>query len=78
MCGNDFHSENASDERFGDGGARVNKTVMKAAGIVTAMSVAAATGLMMTGNAARRAAKSVAGTVEKTGRKMGKAISRMK
>jgi hypothetical protein len=56
----------------------MNKAIMKAAGIVTAVSVAAATGLMMTGNTARRAAKNAAAAVEQTGRKMGKVIKRMK
>ncbi len=55
----------------------MNKMLMKAAGIVTAVSVATAAGLMMTGQSARRAAKNMAATVEKTGRKMGKAIERM-
>lgn len=52
-------------------------TVMKMVGIVTAASMVAATGLVLTSDAARRTAKNVAGAVEKTGRKMGDLVDKM-
>jgi hypothetical protein len=56
----------------------MKKATMTAAGIVTALSVAAATGLMMGGNSVRRAAKNAAQTVEETGKKMGRIVKKMK
>ena len=50
---------------------------MKMVGIVTAASMVAATGLVLTSDAARRTAKNVAGAVEKTGRKMGDLVDKM-
>ncbi len=52
-------------------------TVMKAVTLVTAVSVVAATGLVLTSDAARRTAKDVAGAVERTGRKMGNLVDKM-
>lgn len=52
-------------------------TVMKVVGLVTAVSALAATGLVLTSDAARRTAKDVAGAVEKTGRKMGDLVDKM-
>ena len=52
-------------------------TVMKMVGIVTAASMVAATGLVLTSDAARRTAKNVAGAVEKTGRKMGNLVDKL-
>ncbi len=56
----------------------MKKAMMTAAGIVTAVSVAAATGLMMSSGSVRRMAKNTAEAVEDTGKKMGKIIKRMK
>ncbi len=56
----------------------MKKMVMTAAGIVTAMSVAAATGLMMSSGTVRRVAKNAAETVEDTGKKMGRLVKKMK
>ena len=56
----------------------MKKTTMATAGIVTALSVAAATGLMMGGSTVRRVAKNAAETVEETGKKMGRMIKKMK
>ena len=52
-------------------------TVMKAVAVVTAMSALAATGLVLTSDAARKTAKNVAGAVEQTGRKMGNLVDKM-
>lgn len=49
----------------------MKKTTMAAAGIVTALSVAAATGLMM-GGSVKRMAQSAAQTMEDTGKRMGR------
>ncbi len=56
----------------------MKKTTMATAGIVTALSVAAATGFMMGGSSVRRVAKNAAQTVEQTGKKMGRMIKKMK
>ena len=52
-------------------------TMIKATMAITAVSVMAATGFVLTSNAARRTAKQVASAVENTGHKMGKMIDRM-
>ena len=59
-------------------GEKMKKATMTAAGIVTARSVAAATGIMMTNTGVRRAAKNAAHTVEQTGKKMGRIVKKMK
>ena len=56
----------------------MKKTTMAAAGLVTALSVAAATGIMMGGSTVRRVAKNAAQTVEQTGKKMGRIVKKMK
>lgn len=56
----------------------MKKTTMTVAGIVTAMSVAAATGLVMGNNTVKRMAKNAAETVEETGKRMGRMVKRMK
>jgi hypothetical protein len=59
------------------GGIEMKKSTIAAAGIVTAISVAAATGLMMSGNTVKRVAQNAADTVEQTGKKMGRMVRRM-
>lgn len=56
----------------------MKKAMMTAAGIVTAMSVAAATGLMMSSGSVRRVAKNAAEAVEDTGKRMGRIVKKMK
>ena len=56
----------------------MKKATMAAAGIVTALSVAAATGIMMGGNSVRRVTKNAAQTVEQTGKRMGRMVKKMK
>lgn len=56
----------------------MKKTTMTVAGIVTAVSVAAATGLMMGNSTVKRVAKNAAETVEETGKKMGRIVKKMK
>ena len=55
----------------------MKKSTIAAAGIVTAISVAAATGLMMSGNTVKRVAQNAADTVEQTGKKMGRMVRKM-
>ena len=59
------------------GGIDMKKSTIAAAGIVTAISVAAATGLMMSGNTVKRMAQNAADTVEQTGKKMGRMVRKM-
>ena len=55
----------------------MKKSTIAAAGIVTAISVAAATGLMMSGSAVKRVAQNAAETVEQTGKRMGRIVRKM-
>ena len=55
----------------------MKKTMMVAAGILTAASVAGAMGVMMS-NSAKRVAKNTAEAVEKTGKKMRRMVQKMK
>ena len=59
------------------GGIEMKKSTIAAAGIVTAISVAAATGLMMSGSAVKRVAQNAAETVEQTGKRMGRIVRKM-
>ena len=59
------------------GGIKMKKSTIATAGIVTAISVAAATGLMMGGNTVKRVAQNAAETVEQTGKKMGRMVRKM-
>ena len=51
--------------------------VMKMVTFVTAVSVVAATGLVLASDAARRTAKGMANAVENAGHKMGQVIDKM-
>ncbi len=55
----------------------MKKATMVAAGILTAASVAGAMGVVMS-NSAKRVAKNTAQAMEKTGKKMRRAVQNMK
>ena len=59
------------------GGMKMKKATMVAAGILTAASVAGAMGVVMS-NSAKRVAKNTAQAMEKTGKKMRHAVQKMK
>ena len=59
------------------GGIKMKKATMVAAGILTAASVAGAMGVVMS-NSAKRVAKNTAQAMEKTGKKMRHAVQKMK
>lgn len=55
----------------------MNKTMMVAAGILTAASVAGAVGVVMS-NSAKRVAKNTAEAMEQAGKKMRRMVQKMK